>query len=66
MTNDLRGTMEAYEFKSYILGLIFFRYLYQKVENCVENLLEGDDIDYKTAYQHDDTKMNYLKQLPKL
>lgn len=33
MANNLRGSMEAYEFKSYILGLIFYRYLSEKVEN---------------------------------
>lgn len=27
MANNLRGSMEAYEFKSYILGLIFYRYI---------------------------------------
>lgn len=32
MANNLRGSMEAYEFKSYILGLIFYRYLSEKVE----------------------------------
>lgn len=56
MANDLRGTMEAYEFKSYILGLIFFRYLSQKVEKCAENLLKDDDIDYKTAYKDEEYK----------
>ena len=32
MANDLRGTMEAYEFKNYILGLIFYKHLSDKTE----------------------------------
>ena len=35
MANNLRGSMEAYEFKSYILGLIFYRYLSEKVEKML-------------------------------
>lgn len=39
MANNLRGSMEAYEFKSYILGLIFYRYLSEKVEKNAYLLL---------------------------
>lgn len=56
MANDLRGTMEAYEFKSYILGLIFYRYLSQKVEKCASALLKDDTVNYIEAWKDDEYK----------
>lgn len=50
MANDLRGQMEASEFKNYILSLIFYRYLSEKTEVRVGKLLAEDNISYKKAW----------------
>ncbi|WP_419885727.1 type I restriction-modification system subunit M [Paenibacillus sp. B-A-8] len=54
MANDLRGQMEAYEFKNYILGLIFYRYLSEKTETRVSKLLEEDGIIYAKAWKDEE------------
>ncbi|KAB2400092.1 MULTISPECIES: type I restriction-modification system subunit M [Bacillus cereus group] len=51
MANDLRGQMEAYEFKNYILSLIFYRYLSEKTETRVSKLLEEDNLSFEDAWK---------------
>ena len=56
IANDLRGSMDSSKFKDYILGIIFYRYLSERTENYVNEILENDDITYKEAFDNEDYK----------
>jgi len=47
IANELRGKMGADEFRDYILGFIFYKYLSEKMELYADELLQADDIKYQ-------------------
>ncbi|MGO3469213.1 MAG: type I restriction-modification system subunit M [Weissella hellenica] len=56
IANDLRGNMDASEFRNYILGLIFYRFLSDRVSEYVKGLLSNDDLTFAEAYADDEVR----------
>ena len=46
IADDLRGKMNADEFRDYMLGFIFYKYLSEKIERFADEVLEGDGVKF--------------------
>lgn len=55
IANTLRGKMDADDFRDYILGFIFYKYLSQKMELYANEILKPDGLDYKSVENHNES-----------
>lgn len=49
IANDLRGSVDGWDFKQYVLGMLFYRYISENFTNYInagEHETENKDFDY--------------------
>jgi type I restriction enzyme M protein len=61
IANTLRGKMDADEFRDYILGFIFYKYLSEKMLIYANEILQEDKITYQGLDEHTEEGKAYLQ-----
>lgn len=63
IANELRGKMNADEFRDYILGFIFYKYLAEKMEMYANTILKPDGIKYKEIKENSVQGKKYIEAI---
>ena len=60
IANTLRGKMDADEFRDYILGFIFYKYLSEKMRIYADEILKEDKMSYLDIKENTEIGQQYL------
>ena len=63
IANELRGKMNPDEFRDYILGFIFYKYLSEKIETFANELLAEDKILFSSLKKDNEDDKEYLEAI---
>jgi type I restriction enzyme M protein len=63
IANTLRGKMGADDFRDYILGFIFYKYLSEKMHTYADKILQPDGILYKDIDEESQQGQDYLEAI---
>ncbi len=65
IANLLRGKMDADDYRNYILGFIFFKYLSEKLHIYADEILEPDNLTYEQLDENSDDGKLYVEAVRK-
>ncbi len=65
IANLLRGKMDADDYRNYILGFIFFKYLSEKLHIYANEILEPDNIKFENLNENNDNDQLYIDAVKK-
>lgn len=49
IANQLRGSVEGWDFKQYVLGMLFYRFISENLTKYINNTESKPDFDYTTS-----------------
>ena len=65
IANELRGKMGADEFRDYILGFIFYKYLSDKAVKFANELLDGEGVSFTELDDNNPEHQRYITEIAK-